>query len=301
MSIQHPTTPTAPDLPDGVRALAPERFYEPADWELSEPVEFFEESDHPLAHMYRKRVEQNRDLVILVTDKNNDRGTGKTTECLRLAHGMDRTSEGLTREKTTISPDRLLEAYTEHPKGSALVLDESEEGADKYKASSSVNSAIRSLVSMGRVEEKYLVLNAPADHLIDGDLKSLVDVWIIIQRRGVGETYRMKWNPHGGHRLTEGMGAVGWDAIPEHTDLHDVFVDLAEEKTRRLRGDEGGNLIRESEAEERIERARKEARRERRDEIIRNLAELEEIGHKEIGRAVDLSRGRVSQIVAQEK
>lgn len=281
--------------PAGVRALAPERFYEPANWELSHTTEFFATSDHPLAYMYRKRVEQNRDLVILVTDKNNDRGTGKTTLCLRLAHGMDQTSDGLTADKTTISPDRLLDEYTRKPKGSALVLDESEEGADKYQASSSVNSAIRSLVSMGRVEEKYLVLNAPADHLIDGDLKSLVDVWIIIENRGVGKSYRMKWNPHGGHRLTDGMGTVTWDPIPEHTQLYDVYTDLAEEKTRRLRGEEGDNLIKESEVNERVERARKEARNEMRNEMVRRLLD-QNIKQRIVAKAADLSQSRVSQI-----
>jgi hypothetical protein len=270
--------------------------------EYVEPVEprrFFRESDHPLARLYRKRVEQNRDLVVLITDANNDRGTGKTTEALRLGHGMDRTDEGLTTDKTAIDPYPMLNAYTEQPKGSGLVLDESEEGADKYQAASSVNSAVRSLVSMGRIEEKYLVMNAPADHLIDSDLKSLVDVWVLIQQRGVANCYRMKWNAHGGHRLAEGMGTLEWGPIPEDTNLHKVYQHLTDEKTARLRGDEGEQVVSASEMEDRVEKVRKEARREMRNELIQELAERD-VSHRTIAEATDLSRSHVSNIANQQ-
>ena len=64
---------------------------------------------------------------------------------------MDRTSDGITTEKVAINPDELAEAYTECPRGSALVLDEAEAGLSKYRAGSSVNMAMRELISMGRI------------------------------------------------------------------------------------------------------------------------------------------------------
>lgn len=267
--------------------------------ELDSPKQFFSESEHPLAEMYRERVEQNRDLVILITDSSNDRGTGKTTEALRLAHGMDRTEEGITTDKATISPYPLLEAYTEQPPGSALVLDESEVGADKYMAGSGTNRAIRELVSTGRIEEKYLVLNAPADHLVDKDLKTLVDVWVLVERRGFANVYRMDWQPHAKHELTHHMGTVDWDPIPKGTQLHDVYQDLTERKQARLRGEgDGDSYIKHSDAQEMVEQAQEETRQAVRNEYIQEMGKSE-LTQSEIANIAGISRSRVSQILAE--
>ena len=265
--------------------------------DLDDPTRFFRYDDHPLAKLYRKRVRQDRDLVVLITDSDNDRGTGKTTEAVRLAHGMDLTENGLTTDKAALNPHPLIKAYTEKPKGSGLVLDESEVGIDKYKASSAVNRAIRELVSTGRVEEKYLVLNAPADHLVDRDLKTLVDVWILVERRGFANVYRMGWSPHQGHELTHGYGSVEWDPIPKHSPMYDVYQYLDKKKQARLRGDDGEDFVRRSEVSEMVETAKEEARTETRNELIRNFAELEELTHGEVAEAARLSRSRISQIV----
>lgn len=264
--------------------------------DLTAPRRFFEESEHPLAELYRKRVRQNRDLVVLITDSSNDRGTGKTTEALRLAYGMDRTEEGLTSEKVSISPYGLTQSYVDKPHGSGLVLDESEVGVDKYRAGSAVNKSIRELVSTGRVMEKYLVLNAPADHLVDKDLKSLVDVWILVERRGFAKAYRMDWSPHQGHELTHKMGVLTWDAIPKGTDLYKVYKDLSDEKEEILRGDNRDDFIQRSEAKEMVDEARKEAEKEKRNEIIRAMVE-HGLTQTETAEIVDLTQPTVGRIV----
>ncbi|SMP35772.1 hypothetical protein SAMN06265347_1331, partial [Halobellus salinus] len=104
---------------------------------------------YPFTRLYRKRVANNQDLAVLVSDHQNRRGTGKTVLSLKLAALMDRTEEGLTPEKVAIDPSELTESYVELPKGSALVLDEAEAGLNKYEAGSAVNKAMRELVSMG--------------------------------------------------------------------------------------------------------------------------------------------------------
>jgi len=262
----------------------------------SDPTTFFQESDHPLAEMYRERVDQNRDLTILITDSSNDRGTGKTTEMLRLMEGMDRTEDGMTDEKVTLAAEPLTQAYTALPKGSAIGLDESEVGVDKYRAGSSVNKAIRELVSMGRIMEKYLVLNAPGDHLIDGDLKSLVDVWILVERRGFANVYRMDWSPHQGHELTRHIGTLEWDPIERGSELHDVYKTISKEKDDRLRGDKGESYVKASEVEDRIEKARKDAAKEKRDELIEEMVDFG-LSQRETADIVDLNHSTISRIV----
>lgn len=265
--------------------------------ELESPKQFFRESDHPYAELYRKRVEQDRDLVTLITDSDNDRGTGKTTEALRLAYGQDRTDEGITKEKADIDPRPISVAHTQQPAGSGLVLDESEVGLDKYRASSAVNRAIRELVATGRVMQKYLVLNAPADHLVDKDLKSMVDVWVLVERRGFANVYRMGWAPHAGHELTHKLGTIEWDPIPKDHDLWGIYEYLHEKKLDRLHGNGGDDYIKRGEAQEMVKKAVSETKREQRDEIIQRLVG-KGVGHAEVAEAVGLSRSRVTQIVA---
>jgi hypothetical protein len=262
---------------------------------MDEPKRFFEESEHPLAELYRKRVSQNRDLVCLVTDSSNDRGTGKTTLSLRLAYGMDRSDE-FDEGNGAINPQELTQAYREQPKHSGLVLDESEVGLDKYRSGSATNKAIRELVSTGRVLEKYLTLNAPADHLVDGDLKTLVDVWILVERRGFARVFRMDWEPFRGKELTHDMGTLEWDALPGGTPMMPVYDALTEEKAGRLNGEEGENFIRREEAREMVENAKEDAKTEVRNEYIQRL---DDAGMKQgdIGEVVGLSRSRVSQIL----
>ena len=77
--------------------------------------------DYPFTKLYKKRVRNNSDLSVIVSDRANRRGTGKTVFSLLLAHMMDRTEEGITKQKVAINPDELAEAYTELPRGSALV------------------------------------------------------------------------------------------------------------------------------------------------------------------------------------
>jgi len=86
---------------------------------------------YPFTKLYRKRVANNQDLAILVSDHQNRRGTGKTVLSLKLASLMDRTEEGMTEEKVAIGPAELTESDVEVTKGSALVLDEAEAGFAK--------------------------------------------------------------------------------------------------------------------------------------------------------------------------
>ncbi|WP_353635645.1 hypothetical protein ABSL23_17390 (plasmid) [Halobacterium sp. NMX12-1] len=242
-------------------------------------------------------MRQNRDLVILVTDSSNDRGTGKTTLSLRLAAGMDRTEDGLTDEKVALDPHELSQSYSEKPLGSGLALDETELGLDKYRSGSAVNKAIRELVSTGRVLEKYLVMNAPADHLIDSDLKTLVDVWVLVERRGFANVYRMDWEPHRSHELTHDMGTLEWGPIPSGSDLQGVYDTLAEEKQRRLDGEEGDGFVRREEAREMVKNAKEEVKTNMRNEYIHRLSEYG-MSQVDVGDIVGLSRSRVSQILS---
>lgn len=258
----------------------------------------------PLQERYEQRVEDNQDLVIVVSDYHNRRGTGKTIVSLLFGDRFDRTDEGLTTDKVTLSAGELLDKYTGQPIGSSLVLDEAEAQVNKYNASSHVNQALRELVSMGRVEEKYLIMNMPASDQLDKDLLGLADVWVLITRKGQAIIHLLEGEPYNANILTPQSEIIQWSDIPVSDDLRHVYNELTRRKKARLRGEEtDDNLVPEHEVQERIERAVKEAKQDKRDEIIRKLVDTnhpEKFGPSDVEFGFDLSPQRIGQIAREE-
>jgi hypothetical protein len=254
---------------------------------------------YPFTKLYRKRVANSQDLAVLVSDHQNRRGTGKTVLSLKLAALMDRTEEGLTPEKVAIDPSELTEAYVELPKGSALVLDEAEAGLSKYEAGSSVNRAMRELVSMGRIREKYLVLNLPASSELDRDLKALCDFWFMVQSKGTALGHFLRWNPYSEGPRTPKTETWEWSDIDKDDPVRDVYDYLTDEKLAHLRGerDESSQRISASEAQSMIEEARSEASTATRNDLLTTIYRDTELTQQELSSAVGLSRSRVADIV----
>lgn len=249
--------------------------------------------------LYRKRVANNQDLSIIISDHQNRRGTGKTILSLKLASLLDRTEEGITTEKVAINPEELVDAYTEQPKGSALVLDEAEAGLSKYRAGSGVNMAMRELVSMGRVEGKFLILNLPASSELDRDLKALCSFWFMVQQKGLALGHHLNWNPYSEEPRTPQTNQWEWTDIPEGTDLREVYNYLTEKKRKHLRGDSEASSQRlsQSEVQDRIQKAQDSTQTKVRNDLLTRVYQNSDLTQKELANSVDLSRSRLADIV----
>ena len=258
--------------------------------------------DCPLGKLYRKRVAQNRDFTVLISDWNLERGSGKTTLALRLADYMDRTSEGVTPDKATLSAQELTDAYTSQPAGSALVFDEGQAGVSNRRAMSGVNEAMRKIVGMGRVEQKYLILTAPGVNQVDKDIRNMCDVWIFARTLGEAQMFRVKYNPLGDHELTHDWGTITWPGeLPGQ--LGDTYDELTAEKRRRLRGDgdDGEGYVKAGEAAESAEKAAEQAERQKRDELITEIYQNSaDMTQKDLADAVGLTRSRIGDIVSEQ-
>jgi predicted XRE-type DNA-binding protein len=256
--------------------------------------------DCPLGKLHRKRVAQGRDLTVLVADWNLERGSGKTTLALRLAAACDRTDQGVTPDKATLDAAELTDAYTSHPTGSALVFDEAEAGVSNRRAMSGVNEAMRRIVGMGRVEQKYLFLTAPGVHQVDKDIRAMCDLWIFVRELGEAQMFRVRYNPFGDHALTDDWGTLRWSGdLPGP--LSDTYDRLTQQKRRRLRGEggDGEGYVDAGDAAERAEEAAEEARRQKRDELLEQMyRNTDGMTQGELAEAVGLSRSRVADIVS---
>lgn len=256
---------------------------------------------YPFTRLYQKRIANSQDLAVIVSDHQNRRGTGKTVLSLKLAQLMDRTDDGITTEKVAIHPGELTEAYLEQPKGSALVLDEAEAGLSKYEAASAVNRAMRELVSMGRIREKYLVLNLPASSELDRDLKALCDFWFMVKQKGRALGHFLHWNPYSEEPRTPRTEVWEWTDMDHDSDLRDVYDYLTDEKLAHLHGDsdESAQRIPANEVTEMVENAKQEASTDTRNELLREFYDNLDATQEELANAVGLSRSRVADILSQ--
>lgn len=251
-------------------------------------------------HLYDRRVKHGQDLITFVDDYENDRGTGKTVLSLKLAEYMDRTEEGLTADKCFIDADEFVQAYVNEPKGSALILDEAEVGADKYQAGSASNRALRKIVSMGRVMEKYVIFNMPNIQFIDRDLQSLGNVWLSVEVLGRARVHKLGYHKYKAQQRTPKPHHIFWDDI-ETSKLRSIYEELTEEKIAHMEGDTGTmDVVNAKEAEKMAEKEAEQAAMEQRDELIVSFYESTDLTQQEIADRVGVSRDRVGQIVRGE-
>lgn len=248
---------------------------------------------------YEDRVRLEKDFILLLDDAYGDRGSGKTIGCLKLADGMDQTDEGLTRSKVSLHPEEIRNAYTSEPPRSALVLDEAEWGVSNRQAMSKVNQMLREILSMGRVEQKYLVINTPLIGFIDKDIRKLSHVWISMERRGRGLVHELKWEKYSETLLTPRRQWLNFEDIETGTENRELYNYLTRVKRRINKGDDGRGFIPVSDHEEAIEKAREQARREERNDILRNIYQHPENENSQrvLGEAVGLRQATVSDII----
>jgi len=270
---------------------------------------------HPLHDLYDRRIRNNQDLVILIDDWHSRRGTGKSVASLQLAEGMDQNG-GLTWENVTLRPEKLRNAYSTLPKNSALVFDEGELGASNRQAMTKTNQALREIMSIGRVEEKYVIINTPSIGFIDKDIVELADVWICMVGKGAGVIFYLKRNPFssGDQTLTEENGTIKFNDIQRGTRLREVYNRATREKKKHIDGEEGDGFIPESEHQEEIQKIKKEVRNETRNEILtdiyKRLSDLDDddwsrmkkgggVSQSMLGEAVGLTQQQIGNIVNQ--
>lgn len=246
---------------------------------------------------FEEIVREKRDIIILIDDSDANRGTGKTIASLQLANAMNQHGH-ITHDHATLQPEEIIEAYTSLPKRSGLVLDEAQVEASNRSAMTNINKALRKIMSMGRVEEKYVVVNTPAREFIDGDIQKLSDVWISMERKGLGLVHKFEREQYTGKLLTPKKQRIEFKDIPKSHPVRDVYNSLTREKRAKMRGQDGTGYIERSKHTEIVQRKTEKARKETRDDIIYNIYTHPKIdvSQSDLGEAVGVSQKTVSNI-----
>lgn len=244
-----------------------------------------------------RRKADGRDAKVLVTAKDGQTGVGKTNLCDFLGYVSDTTSEGFDTHKTTIEPLRFLELYSVLEPGSAAIMEEGEQ-FDSRRGMTNENVEATQKWQQARVREIIAYVNLPDPTMIDGRFERLCDYWINVERRGLARIYKKRIHPTKRVIYYETVQTLEWPNM----DGSATFRHMDQIKGDLLDGQlDNDALLRESEAEERKEKAVEEAQRQVRNDWIIALKKYGMNG-TDIARLphVDISSQRVNKI-AKEK
>lgn len=136
------------------------------------------------------KIEQDKDIQIIIVGRNAERGLGKTTLGILLCKLLDR--HEWDHSKGTLNFDRYKELYNELPERSAILLDEMELIADTRRALSKENVQLSQMWSMFRYRQMITIGTIPSADQLDKRMKKLSSGRITVVERGLAYPYRYR-------------------------------------------------------------------------------------------------------------
>jgi len=281
-------TPTVDDLDLG-----------PVEMWATQPVfrqsQFFAE--------FLNRLVTGRDMNVVITAAG-ETGVGKTT--LAAGIGMLMDQHGWTFDKAAVAdPVKYDRLYDEVPPGSVLILDEAEKAADSRQGQRKEIIELTQSFATKRYKQVFSILTAPSKSWIDKRLGAdSADYWIQCQQTDLGRikgeaaVYRLKENEHGNDNYSKFVEHLHWPSL----DWDEEYQRLDARKVELLESDEGGHSwVHRDDLEDQLERCRREAKRESRNEVVRKLAQAPEFSQTDIAGPLDISQSSVSNIVNSDQ
>lgn len=247
------------------------------------------------------RMVTGRDMNIIVTAAS-ETGVGKTTLACAIAMMVDQ--RGWTADKAAVASAAEYDyLYDRVPPGTALILDEVEKAADARRGNTTESVNLTQSFATKRYKQVFSILTAPSKGWVDKRLGSdAADYWIQAQEtdmgriKGEASVYRLRTNEHYETDYTERTETIHWPNIDDNKE----FQKLDQRKRDVLETDSEQQYIQADKLEAKKKEAAKSATQQQRNEIIKRLNEHPDVTQDMISHGVNLSKGRVSQIVNQD-
>lgn len=247
-----------------------------------EPVEGWQlDPNCPLHQLFLKRMENDRDLKIIITAKDAQTGVGKSTLNFGLAASWNPIYTGeqwSAEEYATYDVAEYLQKYLSIPGGSVLAMEEAEQ-LDSRRGMSSDNVDFSHYWMAMRVRQVVSILTLPTTAALDKRLWMLADVWIDVERRGLATVHRIGVNSYTGEMYRKKIHQIEWPDLTTHPEMKQLDK-LKEQKIER-----GLSDIQEEEEET----DPKEVKREEKITIAQRLRDETELSGKDIGSIIDRS------------
>jgi len=249
-----------------------------------EPVEGYRlEADSLLHQLFLKRMENDRDLKIIITAKDAQTGVGKSTLAFALAaswHPLYTDEPWSADDYATYDVGDYLQRYREVDNGTVLLMEEAEQ-LDSRRAMASENVDFSHYWMAMRVRQVVSILTLPSTSALDKRLWELADCWVNVECRGRASVYRIGINSFNGEMFTEYKHDLEWPDVSSHPEMQKLDRQK-EEKIER-----GLSDINTDEPET---RDADEAEREEKVRVAQSLRDSDaDLSGEEIGEIVDRS------------
>lgn len=237
----------------------------------------------PLHQLFLERMENGRDLKVIITAKDAETGVGKSTCGVSLAlswHPIYTNQQWSADTYGSYDIGPYLEQYLSSPEGSVLQMEEAEQ-LDSRRAMAGDNVDFSHYWMAMRVRQIVSILTLPSTSALDKRLWQLADVWINVEERGKAAVYRIGVNSFNGEMYTEYMHELAWPDVSTHPEMQALDREKDAKIERGL-----GDVADDSEDIE-----PKDVRRDHAIEIAQRLRNWDryDLSGKDIGDALDRS------------
>lgn len=201
------------------------------------PVEGYQlDPDSPIHQLFLKRMENDRDLKIIITAKDAQTGVGKSTLAFALAaswHPIYTEEDWNADDLATFDVGEYLSKYRDVEEGSVLLMEEAEQ-LDSRRSMASENVDFSHYWMAMRVRQVVSILTLPSTSALDKRLWELADVWINVECRGRASVYRIGINSFSGDMFTEHQHDLKWPDVSTHPEMRKVDRQKQEKISRGL-------------------------------------------------------------------
>lgn len=248
------------------------------------PVEGWQlDPNCPLHQLFLERMENSRDLKIIITAKDAQTGIGKSTLAFGLAatwHPVYTGEEWTADDYATYDVNEYLQRYRDVGPGSVLLMEEAEQ-LDSRRSMASENVDFSHYWMAMRVRQVVSILTLPSTSALDKRLWELADVWINCECRGRAAVYRIGTNSFSGEMYTEYKEDLEWPDFSSHPEMKKLDTQKEEKIERGLS---------EMDSDEPEPRDADEAEREEKVRVAQSLRDSDaDLSGEEIGEIVDRS------------
>lgn len=249
-----------------------------------------------LGRKAKSRLTSDNDIKIIIQGQNSATGIGKTTLAIQLCRYID--SDWSADDKAFVNIRPYIDAHMEYPKGSALLLDEVEKGADNRRAMSTENVELSQAWATLRARNIATVCTLPSINMLDGRMLELADYWILVKYRGIAQPFKIEINDFNGkisRQPLPGEEHIQFSDLPDNDEDKEYLDDIKEEMLR----EDGLEHIPKSEHQRKLEKAKEEAVRETRNEIVSEVYDVSDLSTTDLSEleSINLSQSQVSNIV----
>ena len=251
----------------------------------------------PFFRRIADRKKKGMDAKITISARDGETGVGKTSLAVFLAKYLNTSSKPFrATENATLNVGEFNALYDRLPRGSSLILDETEQ-LDARRSNANANVETARTSETRRVDEITSILTLPSVAELDSRMERLHNFWINVTARGQCKIYQAHIND-GSHQVYyEGLQQFRWPNMDHDED----YQQLAKLKDEFIDGDATAEWVREEEVREEYEKKMERKQREMRDRIVTSVYENTDLTQGDVGQALPeeyrIKQQRVQQIV----